>query len=91
VVIIGQNFAVREGEKTLNERVGPIGGHINAIFWNRFERFLGWWCEVRVELHVDAAWPLDNRILPDWVVKRCDKYICPRLSSSAYCCPHVGY
>src|SRR5229473_4048038 len=44
-----------------------------------------------VDLHVDATWPLDHRVLPDRVIERSDKYICPCLSSGAYCCLHVRY
>ena len=30
-----------------------------------------------IELHIQAAGPLDDHVAPDWIVKRSDNYISP--------------
>lgn len=39
--VIGDNFAMREGKKALNERGSSVGGHIHAVFWDGLERCVG--------------------------------------------------
>src|SRR5580704_6024679 len=75
VSIIGNNFAVRESEKALNERCHTFWRDINAVLRNRLQRRVRRRRGVPIELHIHPARPLDDDVPPDWIIEWTDQHI----------------
>src|ERR1700691_5360253 len=67
--VIREHLAVSEANESVDEVVGTVARHIDAVVWNRFERRVCGWLEVPVELHLYATRPLDYGIDSDWVLE----------------------
>src|SRR3984957_12457606 len=75
VSIIGNNFAVRESEKALNERCHAFWRDIDAVLRNRLQRGVRRRSGVPIKLHIHAPWPLDHSVFTDRIVERSDEKI----------------
>src|ERR1700741_1486144 len=73
--IVGGDSAVRECKKATNELVCLVSGDIDAIFRNRLKCSVGWRSGMPIELRIDAARPLDDRVSPNRVVEGSDEDI----------------
>lgn len=72
VLVIRDYFALGKADKTGYKVIGLIARHVDAVFGNGFERRIGGGREVPIELHLQAAGPLDDCIHSDCIFERLD-------------------
>ena len=63
--LVRDDLAMGELHEALDESLCAIGGHIDAVFGHGLKRGIGWFGRVPVQLHVNAARPLDHRVAAD--------------------------
>jgi hypothetical protein len=70
--VVRDQLAAGEAYESCDEIIGPLGRQIDAVFRNRLQcverRCLG----VPVQLHVDAAGPLNHRVFTHQILERFD-------------------
>ena len=75
VRIVGDHLAVREVQPPPNEVVRLVTRHVHAIVRHAMQRRVVGCLRMPVELHREAAGPLNDRVLADRIVKRIDQYV----------------
>src|ERR1700730_6600236 len=80
---IRYDFSVRERQKAGNESVHRIYGHVNTVFGDGQETWIGRRDRMPVELCIHPTRPLDDRIQPDRISERTHEDIRARRPSSA--------
>src|SRR5580658_6128101 len=89
--VIGDHFAMREGQETAKESRHSIGGHIDSVCWNGLERCIRRRGRMPVKLRIHSAGPLDDRISSDRILKRRDNNISAGCTSGADRLIHIRY
>jgi hypothetical protein len=62
---------IREGNKVEDERIHPIGRHIDTIFRHGLKLGVALSGSVPVKLHPHAAWPFDDGVAADRIIEGC--------------------
>src|SRR5439155_21238731 len=70
--IVAGDGAAGELDEAPDERIGAVGRQVDPVFGNGLQLSVAGRGRVPVELHVDAAWPLDDSVAADRVVERGD-------------------
>src|SRR6516225_7890920 len=73
LAVVRNNFAMRESDKIADERSGRIRRDIDPVLRHGLQRWIIRRCRVPIELHVDAARPLNDGITADRVGKCRDR------------------
>jgi hypothetical protein len=67
--IVGDDLPMRKAEKAVGKGVRPLGRDVNAVLGDGLERRIGRLRRLPVELHVDAARPLDHGVASNGIGK----------------------
>src|SRR3984957_12113785 len=89
--IIRYDFSVRELKKAGSESFYRIFRYVNTVFRDHLETRIGWRGGMPVQLCVDPARPLDDRVQADRILEGTDEDIRARGVCSADRRIHVGH
>src|SRR5271170_5595293 len=89
--IIRDDFPMGESTKAAHKSLHGVWGHVDTVFRNEPERRKGWRNGVPIQLRVDPARPLDDRIPAGWIVERTDENVGARRVGAADRGIHIRY